>query len=233
MRELRAGSDAVLLDFSTGRAPEAEAAHVAKALRSALHDGALASCDVVLSAHTILVEALPGAGLDELSVLRVVHRARHSFTEARRSNGLPATADLEIPVVYDGADLAEAAQLAEITETQLAATHSAVLWTVQFMGFAPGFGYLVPAAGTSPEHVRTLARITRRTESRPVVPAGSVAVAAGYSAVYPRSSPGGWFLLGTTDVAMWDSAAEPPSRLTAGMTVRFRAAQRPPTEEER
>ncbi|WP_346074696.1 5-oxoprolinase subunit B family protein [Gordonia cholesterolivorans] len=227
MRELRAGSDAVLLDFSTGRAPEAEAAHTARALREALDEGRLMPCDIVPGAHTILVETRPGSGLDELSVLRVVHDARRSFTPPDEHSPTPSPPDLVIPVVYDGDDLADAAALAGMTEKQLIATHSRGLWTVQFMGFAPGFGYLVPGPETSARDADALARITRRGQSRTAVPTGSVAVAAGYSAVYPRSSPGGWFLLGRTDLPMWDSEARPPSLLTAGMTVRFEPTEAP------
>ena len=226
MRELPAGSDGILLDFSTGGFPETEAQLCARALLAAVDAGRLPACDVVLSAETILVEALPGAGLDQLSVFRIVHEARREFTGATSASG-PAsqaspTVDLEIPTVYDGADLSEAADLLGVAPERLIEAHGAVLWRVQFMGFAPGFGYLIPDPSSNPEDCEMFQRITRRPQSRPSVPAGSVAVAAGYSAVYPRSSPGGWFLLGRTATRMWDSAARPPALLTAGMTVRFR-----------
>lgn len=227
MRELPAGSDGVLLDFSTEGFPETEAQLCAQALREAVDAGDLPVCDVVLSAHTILVEALPGAGLDELAVLRIVRRARHDFAAAASRSDesvvAEADADLTIPVTYDGADLDDAAVLAEVSADRLIEAHQAVLWRVQFMGFAPGFGYLIPTAPSNPSDCEIFQRITRRPESRPTVPTGSVAVAAGYSAVYPRSSPGGWFLLGRTATTMWDSAARPPALLTAGTTVRFRA----------
>lgn len=230
MRELPAGSDAVLLDFSTGARPEIEAQLSARALRAAVDTSRLPQCDVVLSAETILVEALPGAGLDQLAVFRIVHEARRDFPRAtttseqdRTLGNAELTADVTIDVIYDGADLTDAARTVGVSADRLIDAHQSVLWRVQFMGFAPGFGYLIPDPSSNPEECEIFQRITRRTQSRPSVPAGSVAVAAGYSAVYPRSSPGGWHLLGHTAATMWDSSATPPALLTAGMTVRFHA----------
>ncbi|WP_026918795.1 5-oxoprolinase subunit B family protein [Gordonia shandongensis] len=220
MRELSAGADAVLLEFDVDPAAQAHAAHVARALRAAVDSGALSPCDVVLTAHTILVEARPGAGLDELAVHRVARAAGAADVAATAAESVEV-ADVLLPVVYDGADLADAAATAGVSVETLVRTHSSTLWRVQFMGFAPGFGYLVPHPGTPVDDARLLAAVPRRDEARPAVPAGSVAVAAGYSAVYPRSSPGGWHLVGRTDAVMWDSAAQPPALLTAGLTVRF------------
>ncbi|ALG83815.1 5-oxoprolinase subunit B family protein [Gordonia phthalatica] len=225
MRELPAGSDGILLDFSAGASPEPEAQLCARALRAAVDDGRLPACDVVPAAETILVEALPGAGLDQLAVFRIVHAARREFSGAASTSEpeSPAapTPDLTLSTVYDGADLSEAATLLDVSPERLIEAHQAVLWRVQFMGFAPGFGYLIPDPSSKPEDCEMFQRITRRSQSRPSVPAGSVAVAAGYSAVYPRSSPGGWFLLGRTEATMWDSTARPPALLAAGTTVRF------------
>ncbi|WP_347954944.1 carboxyltransferase domain-containing protein [Gordonia aichiensis] len=220
MRELPAGSDATLLDLHAEPFPEATAVRVARALRAAVDDGRLPMCDVVVGADTVLVEALPGAGLDRLSILRIARDAR-----AHAPGTDPATdsaaSPLTVPTVYDGADLASAADLAGVSTDRLIRAHSRVVWTVQFMGFAPGFGYLVPHPDADADDTAILARITRRAQSRPSVPAGSVAIAAGYSAVYPRTSPGGWFLLGHTDIPLWNSAANPPAALHAGRQVRF------------
>lgn len=225
MRELPAGGDGILLDFSAEASPQAQARRCARALQAAVDDGRLPACDVVPAATTILVEALPGTGLDQLAVFRVVHAARREFFNAtsasEQATAAPWTPDVEIPTVYDGADLEEAAALVGVGSDQLARAHRAVLWRVQFMGFAPGFGYLIPDPSNKPEDCEMFQRITRRPQSRTAVPAGAVAVAAGYSAVYPRRSPGGWFLLGHTATTMWDSTARPPALLAAGTTVRF------------
>ncbi len=86
-------------------------------------------------------------------------------------------------------------------------------WQVAFGGFVPGFGYLV---GGDPR-----LHVPRRASPRPSVPAGSVALAGVFTGVYPRSSPGGWQLIGTTDAVLWDPSRVPPALLAPGTTVRF------------
>jgi KipI family sensor histidine kinase inhibitor len=129
----------------------------------------------------------------------------------------PATASarrtVEIPVRYDGEDLAEVATLLGMPPAEIVALHTSSPWRVAFCGFAPGFGYLVT------DHDRLA--VPRRQTPRTAVPAGSVALAAEFSGVYPRSSPGGWQLIGSTDARLWDPAAEPPALLAPGTTVRF------------
>ena len=218
MRERCAGDDAVVIDFSGDSDGARQAAVAAHSLRVAIGTGILAASDVIATAESVLVQAEPGAGLNRALVRRLA--------EERLASGSLAAADSEvvaIPVIYDGADLTELADLTGADPDEIIAAHQAISWRVQFMGFAPGFGYLVPDNG--PAAARELfAGLGRREQSRPAVPTGSVAVAAGYSAVYPGTSPGGWFLLGHTDIAMWDSSADPPALLSAGTTVRFSCA---------
>ncbi len=95
----------------------------------------------------------------------------------------------------------------------MVAAHTSARWTVAFGGFAPGFGYLT--AEEWPHDV------PRRGESRTVVPEGAVAVAGPFSGVYPRSSPGGWQLIGRTETALWDLHRDPPALLRPGVNVRF------------
>ncbi|WP_377323398.1 allophanate hydrolase subunit 1 [Pimelobacter simplex] len=116
-------------------------------------------------------------------------------------------------VVYDGPDLAEVAGQTGLSEAEVVAAHTATPWRVAFGGFAPGFAYLV---GGDPR-----LRVPRRAEPRTTVPAGSVGLAGEFSGVYPRASPGGWQLIGRTDVVLWDLDREPPALLAAGATVRF------------
>ncbi|WP_132993139.1 5-oxoprolinase subunit B family protein [Gordonia zhaorongruii] len=223
MRERPAGDDGLLLDFGQETDPARIASSVAKALRAAAADGRLEITDAVAGAETVLVEALPGAGLNELGVRRVVHdvlSAGHATPPAETFTGTA----VDVPVTYDGADLTSAAEGVGHSPARLITAHSAITWQVQFMGFAPGFGYLVPHPASDPDDVAVLASLGRRDESRTAVPPGSVAVAAGYSAIYPRDSPGGWHLIGRTSLSMWDSDAEPPALLAAGDLVRFTAA---------
>ncbi|VXC31544.1 allophanate hydrolase subunit 1 [Aeromicrobium sp. 9AM] len=122
-------------------------------------------------------------------------------------------AEIEIPVVYDGADLDEVARLTSLTTAEVVQAHTGTPWTVAFGGFAPGFCYLVDGdAGL---------QVPRRDSPRPRVPAGAVGLAGEFSGVYPRESPGGWQLIGRTELTMWDTSREKPALLVAGMTVRF------------
>ena len=118
---------------------------------------------------------------------------------------------IEVPVRYDGADLAAVAEHWGVSS--VAEAHAAIEYRVAFCGFAPGFGYLtgLPAR----YHVPRLA--TPRT----VVPAGAVAVAGEYTGVYPRPSPGGWLLIGRTDAVLWDPSREPAALFAPGVRVRF------------
>lgn len=125
---------------------------------------------------------------------------------------------LVVDVVYDGDDLAEAAELAGTTIDDVIDRHAACRYTVAFCGFSPGFAYL---RGLDP-----VLHLPRRDTPRTRVPAGAVAIAAGYSAVYPSPSPGGWHLLGTTSARLWDPAAADPAVLRPGRTVRFRNVAR-------
>ncbi|MFZ9629534.1 MAG: 5-oxoprolinase subunit B family protein [Ilumatobacteraceae bacterium] len=120
---------------------------------------------------------------------------------------------IEIPVTYDGVDLEEVADAVGLSPAQVVALHTSAVHRVAFCGFMPGFAYLVDGP--------TELSLPRRATPRERVPPGSVAVAAGYSGVYPRESPGGWHLLGRTDVVLWDEARPVPALLTPGTSVRF------------
>ena len=126
-----------------------------------------------------------------------------------------------IPTRYDGADLEMVAARLALGQDAVVELHTGAEYTVAFMGFAPGFPYLI----AEPQHeaVRLL-ELPRLATPRTQVPAGSVAVAAGYCGIYPRGSPGGWNLLGHTDVVLFDAERQPPALLEPGTRVRFEAA---------
>jgi KipI family sensor histidine kinase inhibitor len=127
--------------------------------------------------------------------------------EAPLSSTTTTRRGVEIPVRYDGEDLESVAQACSLTTEQLIVLHSGVEYEVSFCGFAPGFAYLVGL----PHQLH----LPRRASPRTRVPAAT------YSAVYPRESPGGWHLLGTTNASMWDVSRQPPALLQPGMGVRF------------
>jgi KipI family sensor histidine kinase inhibitor len=166
--------------------------------------------DIVPAAGTLLVRFQAPACHD--TVRSAVLRARPA--EERRT----AAGEVTVPVVYDGADLADVGSLTGLSEREIVDAHTGTPWTVAFSGFAPGFGYLI---GGDPR-----LNVPRRAESRVRVPAGAVALAAGYSAVYPRESPGGWQLIGHTGLTVWDVTADPPALLRPGTRVRFTEVRR-------
>ena len=164
--------------------------------------------DVVPAAETVLVVTEPGTPLEPL----VRRLTSLSFRSVAQAEGEP----VEIAVVYDGPDLADVARLTGLSEDQVVDAHTGTPWRIAFGGFAPGFAYLT---GGDPRLA-----VARRDEPRTTVPAGSVGLAGEYSGVYPRSSPGGWQLIGRTEAVLWDAERSPPALLQPGGSVRFRVA---------
>jgi KipI family sensor histidine kinase inhibitor len=191
------GWSAVLLDC-----PEpGRAAAWAARLRT---DPRLAGAEVVPGARTVLVD-----GVAEPVAL------------ASRLAGLPEPEPLpedsgelvELPVVYDGPDLERVGEHWGVPAGEVGQIHAGTGFRVAFVGFAPGFGYL-----TGLPEDRAVPRLaTPRTR----VPAGSVGLAGSYTGVYPGESPGGWLLIGRTDVRLFDVARQPPALLRPGVRVRF------------
>lgn len=143
--------------------------------------------------------------------------------DPRAATAAPAEV-VELAVRYDGEDLGEVSRLTGLSESEVIAAHTGQDWVVAFTGFAPGFGYLrgLSADSTDRPPVQPLT-VPRRREPRPRVPPGAVALAAGYTGVYPRASPGGWQLIGHTDAHLWDADRDPPALLRPGVQVKFRA----------
>ena len=120
---------------------------------------------------------------------------------------------VEIPTTYDGPDLAETADRSHLSVDELVALHAKREYTAYFLGFMPGFAY---CGRLDPKIVSS--RLERPRER---VPAGSVAIADGQTGVYPFASPGGWRLIGRTELAMFDASATEPVLIRAGDRVRF------------
>ncbi|MFI9405571.1 allophanate hydrolase subunit 1 [Nocardia sp. NPDC052316] len=220
-RLIRAAGDGALL-ITPNR--HDDVVKLAAALRARLPDGV---CDVLPAAETVLVTLLSPEHAESVrrqlaALLRTVRQPAAEHDSDIVSRGTLSDNDspeqpLVIPVRYDGADLAEVARLLGIGQAEVVAAHTGTVWRCAFVGFAPGFGYL-----ESPDGRLT---VPRRPQARTTIPAGAVALAGGYTAVYPRSTPGGWHLIGTTDLRMWDVGRDPPSLIHAGGFVRF-VAQR-------
>jgi KipI family sensor histidine kinase inhibitor len=134
-------------------------------------------------------------------------------SSAKRAPRLETGRVHEIPTIYDGPDLDETARASGLTARELVRAHTSRDHLAFFVGFIPGFAYL----GTTDERIVA----PRLGSPRARVPAGSVAVADGQTAVYPLDSPGGWRLIGRTDVAVFDPKRDPPALIRPGDRVRF------------
>ncbi|MFD7444896.1 5-oxoprolinase subunit PxpB [Streptomyces sp. NPDC059909] len=200
MRLLPVGDRALLVELGSGE--EVESLH-AELLRRRAAGSLPAVREIVPAARTVLLDgaAEPGRLAAELPGWVIPPRAADTG------------AVIEIPVRYDGPDLADVAALWGVGVDEVAGIHSTAEFRVAFCGFAPGFGYLT---GLGERFA-----VPRRATPRTSVPAGSVALAGPYTGVYPRSSPGGWQLIGTTDATLWDPVREPAALLSPGVRVRF------------
>jgi KipI family sensor histidine kinase inhibitor len=185
----------------------------------------LADLEQVLALYAELDEVQPAGVVDMVPATRtLLLRLDPAVTDVARVSAVvractprpgvrPDAGHLEVPVVYDGEDLAEVASLTGLSEREVVDAHTGQEWTVAFCGFAPGFGYLVG------EDDRL--HVPRRSNPRTKVPAGAVALAGEFSGVYPRESPGGWQLLGHTPLVAWDLTRDPPALLAPGVRVHF------------
>ncbi|MBY8880646.1 5-oxoprolinase subunit B family protein [Actinacidiphila acidipaludis] len=204
IRVLPAGLSSVLVEVAD--ADQAVALHAELVRRRAA--GELPGVtEIVPAARTVLVSGVA----DPRSFAAAVDR-----WEVPAVPGRPGAA-VELPVRFDGPDLADVAALWRTTDSEVVRIVTTTPMQVAFCGFAPGFGYLT---GLPPE-----LRVPRRATPRTGVPAGSVGLAGPYAGVYPRASPGGWQILGTTDAPLWDAGRDPAALLAPGTAVRFVAVR--------
>jgi KipI family sensor histidine kinase inhibitor len=167
--------------------------------------------ELVPAYRTLLVVADPerAGTLDELA-------ARLPALELPPAEAV-AGDPVEIPVRYDGQDLPEVAGLTGLGAEEVVRRHTAPEYTVAFLGFSPGFPYLV---GLDPA-----LEVPRRDTPRTSIPAGSVGLAGGQTGIYPSASPGGWQLIGRTEVTLFDPRRDPPALLAPGGRLRFTVAR--------
>lgn len=198
MRLLRVGADSLLVEVSDTIA----------AMR--VYDEALRqqveAADVVPAARTVLFAGVPDVPRleKELSTWELGELATTS-----PGHGLV----LEVPTVYDGPDLESVARHWDMTAREVVALHTSREMVVAFCGFSPGFAYCTGLDGLPP--------VPRLAEPRTRVPAGAVGLADIFTGVYPSDSPGGWQLVGHTDLDLWDETREQPATLAPGTRVRF------------
>ena len=190
----RYGDDALLVEVADH--------HAALELYRAVRGAGVAVRDVVPAARSVLLD-----GVTDPDALA------RQLTTWELTPSPAAGPVVEVPTTYDGPDLEDVARAWGMTTEEVVATHGGLEHEVAFCGFSPGFAY---CAGL-PEHLA----VPRRHDPRPRVPAGSVAVADRWTGVYPTASPGGWQLVGRTDLALWDPDRDPPATLAPGTRVRF------------
>lgn len=198
---LPVGRHGLLVELPGAEAAEEFHAEVLRRRSAGLLPGVT---EIVPGARTVLLDGLaqPRRLAEELG--------QWEIPPLRRGGG----SAVEIAVRYDGPDLADVAAMWEVEPEEVGRLHSAMSFRVAFCGFAPGFGYLTGL----PEKYH----VSRRSDPRTRVPAGSVGLAGPYTGVYPRASPGGWQLIGTAvDTVLWDAGREPAALFAPGTSVRF------------
>lgn len=158
--------------------------------------------DIVSAARTVLFEGVGDAAALASSLLDWEVRPTAASGEL-----------VEVPTTYDGADLEDVARRWDMTRDEVVATHTGHELVVAFCGFAPGFPYCTGL----PERFA----VPRLDSPRTRVPAGAVGLAGLFTGIYPTESPGGWRLLGRTELRLWDPDRDPPATLRPGTRVRF------------
>ncbi|HEY2076752.1 MAG TPA: allophanate hydrolase subunit 1 [Streptosporangiaceae bacterium] len=200
MRFRPAGPSALLVEVDS--LPRVRALH-ARIEQERARGWAPGLVDVIAAARTVLLDGVTD---------------QDALAGEIRSWSVPPHPEASGPVVeiacrYDGPDLGEVARQWGVPPDRVAAVHSELTHEVAFCGFAPGFPYIAGLGGGR--------EVSRRDRPRAAVPAGSVALGDEYTGIYPRTSPGGWQIIGHTDAVMWDPARDPAALLRPGDRVRF------------
>lgn len=208
-----------------------------RALRPVADHSLLIECadlaDAVAVHAALSEQGFRGVGGASTVLIRTSDRPALEAALARIPRGSLADQpgrEITLDVVYDGEDLHELADSLGISADGLIEWHTAEPWIAAFAGFAPGFLYCARSLESVdglelPDALRGTPEIPRRSSPRTAVPAGSVALAGQFSAVYPRSSPGGWQLLGRTTTPMVDLTQDPPALLAPGDRLTYRAVR--------
>jgi len=186
--------------------------HVANWLKITLNDEGY---EIRKGLDTILVES----NFPTVEIEDKVESTLAWFTKDKgEENKIESSQVIEIPCLYDGEDLETLSKKLNISVDEIITIHKNILWKVALVGFAPGFPYLVP---TDESKVNIFAKASRLDTPRSAVPAGSVAIAAGMSAIYPSQMPGGWNLIGRTQTVLFDATSMTPSLLNVDNLVKF------------
>ncbi|HVA55755.1 MAG TPA: 5-oxoprolinase subunit PxpB [Gammaproteobacteria bacterium] len=194
------GDSALLMDTQD--------AWAAQQLCLAIHKQSLRGVRELVPAYNSLLLEFDPLDFDVTNFFRLLPK----FMQAKKT---PVTArEYDIAVTYDGEDLREVARITGLDIDEVIHRHESAIYTVAFLGFAPGFPYLT---GLDPK-----LQVPRMKSPRTKVPAGAVAIADEFSGIYPQATPGGWRILGHTDTVLFDPARASPALLAPGDNVHFR-----------
>ncbi|MEU1646130.1 5-oxoprolinase subunit B family protein [Micromonospora zamorensis] len=218
MRIRPVGAHALLLDCTDpDGVPEADLVDAWRAeLWRRREQGDLGAVEIVPAASTVLLDGLPDPAATAEQLTRWAPAIVTAATARRGTDEPDDGTETVVPVDFDGPDLPAVAEHWGVDVPAVLSRLTGTRFRVAFCGFAPGFPYLtgLPAELALP----------RLATPRPRVPPGSVALAGPYAGIYPGASPGGWQLVGRTDLVLFDVHADPPARLGPGTPVRMAAA---------
>jgi KipI family sensor histidine kinase inhibitor len=211
LRALPLGDSAVSIVFGSERSEELlrRIQTVAKAIMSA----GMPHVEDVVPAYLTLVAFYNSL---EASYAEVSAQLLDLCEHAAKSAPNVMRREHRIVVTYDGPDLEAVAAATGLSTEDVVARHENRSYTVDLLGFVPGWAYL--------STLDPAIQLPRRPQPRPRVPAGSVAIAGAQTGIYPLDTPGGWHIIGHTDAVMFDASREPPALLSPGDTVRFARA---------
>ncbi len=199
----RLGPDAILIDLPIGVSPRVLS-------QKLLDEQSNQLIEVVAGETTILIRFTDTSNLKIEDIFAMAELIDDKLPE-------PSGRTVEVPVKYDGPDLERVANSCNMDIEEVVRFHTEARYVVEFIGFAPGFGYL----GGLNERLH----LPRLPSPRKAVPRGSVAIADRFCSIYPSSSPGGWNIIGETNLAMFDQNSDPPSLLRPGDEVLFKQCQ--------
>lgn len=187
----------------------------ARALAATLGAAAVDGLGVPVPGHASVLVPFEPSAIAETSVRALIARTWPAAAGSSAAGDIAGRLH-ELPTRYggeDGPDLADVAAAAGLTEADVVRLHAGVEYRVLVLGFVPGYAYL----GGLPPGLE----LPRRAAPRVRVPSGSVGISGRQCGVYPLDVPGGWHLLGRTEVPLWDPGGDPPARLAPGDRVRF------------
>jgi len=207
-RVLPLGESAITIQLGTTRS--ADLLRQVHAAAEQIRDERVESVEDVIPAYLALTVFYDPA---KRSYADISQQLLGILAKKRQSGASGKSRHHVIPVTYNGIDLESVASAARLSVDKVVQLHSAKTYTVDLLGFVPGWAYM--------SELDARLQIPRRQQPRPRVAAGSVAIAATQTGVYPLDTPGGWHILGHTDVVMFDAKRDQPALLRPGDTVKF------------